>query len=100
MLASEGLDDRITLIFKQLGAKEKEHNGNSVMSIVTTPDVMAQKVEIAYESLRRLGYTSCSNSQKHFWYISDKRKKLDTITIESQGETGFVQEKHEYIIFW
>jgi hypothetical protein len=100
MLAGEGLEERINLIFKQIGAKEKDHNGQSVLSITTSPDIMAQKVDIAYEQLRRLGYGQISNSQRHFWYISDKRKKLDKITIESQGETGFVQERHEYLIYF
>ena len=97
---SSTVDDRISLVFTQLGCKEKQHNGQSVLSLITTPDVMEQKVEIAYEQLKRLGYDNKSQSQKHFWYITDLQKKLDTISIESQGAEGFVKERHEYLIWW
>lgn len=92
--------DRISEIFKQLGCKEKQHNGQTVLSIRTTPDVMSEKVQIAMEQLRRLGYDRSSQSQKHFWYLSDKHKHMDTITIESQGGEGFVQDRHEFLIYW
>lgn len=92
--------ERVTMIFKQLGAKEKLHNGQEVLSIVTTPEVMDKKVEIAFEMLKRIGYDRCSQSLKHFWFISDLQKKLDTISIESQGSSGFVRESHEYLIYW
>jgi hypothetical protein len=98
--ASVDPDDRVNLIFKQLGCKEKDHNGQSVLSITTTPDVMAQKVEIALDQLKRIGYDRSSRSMDHFWYISDKQKKRPTITVESQGEEGFVQTRHEYLIYW
>jgi hypothetical protein len=98
--SSSDPDDRVTLIFKQLGCKEKEHNGQQVLSIITTPDIMAQKVEIALDQLRRLGYDRSSRSMNHFWYISDNQRKRDTITIESQGEEGFVQTRHEFLVYW
>jgi hypothetical protein len=96
----EGLDERIKAIFTQLGAKEKQHNGQSVLSMTTTPDIMAKKMEIAQDHLARLGYNQSSKSIQHFWYFSDKRKKLDKISVESQGEIGFVQERQEYLIWW
>jgi hypothetical protein len=94
------VDEQIGTIFKQLGAKEKEHNGNKILSIEATPEVMSEKVQIALGQLRRLGYNSGSQQKQHFWYITDKKKTLDTITIESQGKEGFVQERHEYHIYW
>lgn len=93
-------DERISQIFTQLGAKEKTHNGQSVLSLFTTPAVMDTKVDIAFESLRRLGYDGKSQAMSHFWYLTDLSKKLPTITIESQGKEGFVVEKHEYLIWW
>src|ERR1035437_6389873 len=92
-------EERVLDIFKQLGAREKQVDGNTVLSIKTTPGVMEEKVEIAYEPLKRLGYDQKVQSQKHFWYLSDKHKRLDTIRIESQGSEGFVVEKHEYLIY-
>lgn len=93
-------DERIAQVFKQLGATEREFNGQMVLSIVTTPHIMDEKVDIAYEQLKRFGYNVCSQSMQHFWYIKDQRNKLDTITIESQGKEGFVRERHEYLISW
>ena len=99
-LSNNNYEERIKTIFIQLGAKEHEENGNEVLSMFTLPAVMEEKVEIAYELLRRLGYTYCSQAMKPFWYISEAKKKLPTISIESQGAEGFVQEKHTYLIYW
>lgn len=100
VMLSANTDDRIAEIFKQLGAKKKSGSEDGVYSLSVTPDVMRQKVDIAYEQLRRLGYDNQSCQQQHFWYISDKQKQLPTISIESQGGNGFVQERHEYLIYW
>jgi Holliday junction resolvasome RuvABC DNA-binding subunit len=98
VILAANVQERIALIFKQLGAKIKEHNGQSVLSIVTDPDTMEQKVEIAFEQLKRLGYDNKTQAQKHFWYIKNSRHTVPTITIESQGASGFVMERHEYLI--
>jgi hypothetical protein len=97
---ASSIDDRLETIFKQLGAKYMNHNGQSVLVLNTTPDVMAQKVEIAYEQLRKLGYDNKSQSQKHFWYIVDAQNELPEVQIESQGSEGFIKEKHNYTITW
>ena len=99
MSIASSINERIELIFKQLGCKKINHHGQAVSSIITTPEVMHEKVEIALEQLKPLGYNRVSNSEKHFWYISDSRKKLDTITIEAQAE-GFSKERQEFLIYW
>jgi len=94
------LEGRIHSIFKSLGAVPVEHHGQQVLKITNEPDIMNQKVEIAYELLKRLGYDRIGQSMKHFWYIKDKQGKLPTISIESQGKEGFVTEKHDYLVWW
>jgi hypothetical protein len=100
IIANNNFDERLNAIFQQLGAKPKQVEDQEVLSIVTTPQIMSTKMDIAYEQLKRLGYDNMGKSMQHFWYISDGQKRLPYISVESQGSEGFVKEKHEYLIYW
>lgn len=99
-ISNDELGDRITTVFKQLGAKAKMHNGEEILVLNTTPDVMSDKMDIAFDQLKRLGYDYKGQSMKHFWYIRDKQKELPDVSVESQGSEGFVKERHDYYIYW
>jgi len=100
LVLGSNIEIRLIELFKQVGAKEKTVNGENIMVINTTPDIMDEKMEVVFEQLKRLGYDKQGQSMSHFFYFRDKQNKLPEISVESQGKEGFVKEKHKYYIYW
>lgn len=99
-IARTSIDERISVIFKQLGAKTVKRYGEDVLCLFTDPEVMVTKMEIAYEQLKRLGYETNGQNLKHFWYFHDLQEKLPEISVEAQDPDAGANTRINYFIYW